>query len=139
MADREFVKRPCPIYPPYFLKALVDRTGCVHKPSAPELTQVLTIKDNAINDNKSENARPEITIGEVAWLKIAEVNHLGAFADWGLSKDLFIPFGEQQHPLKAGAHAVVKVYLDNQVDQQALRALIAGLRTPPRRSPLAKK
>ena len=43
-----------------------------------------------------------------------EVNHLGAFADWGLSKDLFIPFGEQQHPLKAGAHAVVKVYLDNQ-------------------------
>jgi len=42
------------------------------------------------------------------------VNHLGAFADWGLSKDLFIPFGEQQHPLRAGAYAVVKVYLDNQ-------------------------
>ena len=91
----------------------------MHEPSALALTQVLTIKDtaikdNAINDNDSENAPPEITIGEVAWLKIAEVNHLGAFADWGLSKDLFIPFGEQQHPLKAGAHAVVKVYLDNQ-------------------------
>ena len=42
------------------------------------------------------------------------MNHLGAFADWGLSKDLFIPFGEQQHPLRAGAYAVVKVYLDNQ-------------------------
>ena len=77
---------------------MVDCTGCVHEPSALALTQVLTIKDtaikdNAINDNYSESARPEITIGEVAWLKIAEVNHLGAFADWGLSKDLFIPFG----------------------------------------------
>ena len=42
------------------------------------------------------------------------MNHLGAFADWGLSKDLFIPFGEQRHPLTAGSFAVVKVYLDNQ-------------------------
>lgn len=67
-----------------------------------------------INDNNLENERPEIRIGEVAWLKINEVNHLGAFADWGLSKDLFIPFGEQQHPLKAGVFTVVKVYLDNQ-------------------------
>lgn len=82
--------------------------------SALTLTQVHTIKDNAINDNDLENERTEITVGEVAWLKICEVNHLGAFADWGLSKDLFIPFGEQQHPLRAGAYAVVKVYLDNQ-------------------------
>ena len=92
---------------------------CGHHPLSPPhysgaltLTQVPTINDN--NAENVANERPEITIGEVAWLKISEVNHLGAFADWGLSKDLFIPFGEQQHPLKAGGFAVVKVYLDNQ-------------------------
>ncbi len=39
---------------------------------------------------------------------------MGAFADWGLRKDLFIPFGEQRHPLRAGSFTVVKAYLDNQ-------------------------
>ena len=34
--------------------------------------------------------------------------------DWGLSKDLFIPFAEQHHPLKPGNLTIVKVYLDNQ-------------------------
>ncbi len=34
--------------------------------------------------------------------------------DWGLSKDLFIPFAEQHHPLKPGNFTIVKVYLDNQ-------------------------
>ena len=60
------------------------------------------------------NTPTEIAIGHVAWLKVVEVNHLGAFVDWGLSKDLFIPFAEQHHPLKPGNHTIVKVYLDNQ-------------------------
>ncbi len=60
------------------------------------------------------NILTEIAIGQVAWLKVVEVNHLGAFVDWGLSKDLFIPFAEQHHPLKPGNHTIVKVYLDNQ-------------------------
>lgn len=53
-------------------------------------------------------------IGKVLWLKIADVNDAGAFADWGQPKDLFIPFAEQQHPLQEGRYALVKVYLDNQ-------------------------
>jgi predicted RNA-binding protein (virulence factor B family) len=60
------------------------------------------------------NTPTEIAIGQVAWLKVVEVNHLGAFVDWGLSKDLFIPFAEQHHPLKPGNLTIVKVYLDNQ-------------------------
>lgn len=58
--------------------------------------------------------RPTAELGQVAWLKIVEVNNLGAFADWGLPKDLFIPFAEQQHPLSKGGNALVRVYLDNQ-------------------------
>lgn len=58
--------------------------------------------------------RPAAELGQVAWLEVVSVNDLGAFVDWGLSKDLFIPFAEQQHPLIMGRHALVKVYLDNQ-------------------------
>ena len=58
--------------------------------------------------------QPSIDIGHVAWLKVVDVNHLGAFVDWGRSKDLFIPFAEQHQPLTSGRHTVVKVYLDNQ-------------------------
>jgi predicted RNA-binding protein (virulence factor B family) len=56
----------------------------------------------------------QIALGDVAWLEIVEVNDLGAFAAWGLPKDLFIPFAEQHHPLRRGQHSLVKTYLDNQ-------------------------
>lgn len=58
--------------------------------------------------------RPAALVGQVAWLKISEVNNLGAFAAWGIPKDLFIPFAEQQHTLNKGSHALVRVYQDNQ-------------------------
>jgi predicted RNA-binding protein (virulence factor B family) len=60
------------------------------------------------------NRAPLATVGEVGWMKIVTVNQYGAFADWGLAKDLFIPFGEQQHELRSGNHALVRVYVDNQ-------------------------
>ena len=56
----------------------------------------------------------QYAIGQVVWLKVIEVNALGAFADWGQAKDLFIPFAEQQHPLTQGTHTLVKIYEDNQ-------------------------
>lgn len=56
----------------------------------------------------------EFKIGQVAWLRVVEVNSLGAFADWGMPKDLFIPFAEQQYPLTAGRHTLVRIYEDNQ-------------------------
>ena len=58
--------------------------------------------------------RPLAEVGQVAWLKVVEVNSLGAFADWGLPKDLFIPFGEQQFDLCTGNRVLVRVYIDNQ-------------------------
>ena len=58
--------------------------------------------------------QPLAEVGLVAWLKVVDVNATGAFADWGLPKDLFIPFAEQQHPLREGQHTLVKLYLDNQ-------------------------
>lgn len=56
--------------------------------------------------------QPLAEMGQVAWLEVVDVNEMGAFADWGLPKNLFIPFAEQQYALRKGQHTLVKVYLD---------------------------
>ncbi|MCF6301034.1 MAG: S1-like domain-containing RNA-binding protein, partial [Proteobacteria bacterium] len=55
---------------------------------------------------------PKVTLGLCAHLKIIQVNNVGAFADWGLPKDLLIPFAEQSFPLKEGQHITVCLYQD---------------------------
>ena len=58
--------------------------------------------------------QPLVQMGQVALLEVVDVTDIGAFMDWGLPRDLFIPFAEQQHPLRKGRKELVKVYLDNQ-------------------------
>src|SRR5665213_1409495 len=61
---------------------------------------------------------PLATVGEFAHLKVISVNqNVGAFLDWGLSKDLLLPFREQQSPLRAGDWVVVYVMLDPKSDR----------------------
>lgn len=55
---------------------------------------------------------PSVEAGEIAALKIVSVNRVGAFADWGLTKDLLIPYGEQARELREGDQAVVYVTID---------------------------
>jgi predicted RNA-binding protein (virulence factor B family) len=57
--------------------------------------------------------RPRATVGQVANLEVADVNEMGAFLDWGLVKDLFLPFAEQKTRLEAGQQCIVYVYMDN--------------------------
>jgi predicted RNA-binding protein (virulence factor B family) len=58
---------------------------------------------------------PLVEVGKFAALKVLSVNHnVGAFLDWGLSKDLLLPFREQDRPLRLGDRVVVYVYLDPQ-------------------------
>lgn len=56
---------------------------------------------------------PKAQVGEFAYLNVVDENRHGCFLDWGLSKDLFVPFSEQRHALKKGGQALVRVYLDN--------------------------
>ncbi|ONI48208.1 RNA-binding protein [Candidatus Epulonipiscioides saccharophilum] len=56
--------------------------------------------------------RPDIILGEVGLLKVAEVTKIGAFLEWGLLKDLFLPFREQTIKVKAGNSYVVGLYID---------------------------
>lgn len=55
---------------------------------------------------------PKATVGECAFLEVKEVNQVGAFLDWGLPKDLLVPYGEQHKPMEAGRSYVVCIYLD---------------------------
>lgn len=58
--------------------------------------------------------KPQLTLNTAAPLTATDVNSVGAFFDWGVSKELFVPFRNQQHPLKTGERAVVYLYLDEQ-------------------------
>ena len=55
---------------------------------------------------------PYIKIGEIKKLKVKEVNKIGAFLDWGLPKDLLLPFKEQIYEIKPGDEILVTVYID---------------------------
>jgi predicted RNA-binding protein (virulence factor B family) len=55
---------------------------------------------------------PPITLGGIAVLPVAQVNNIGAFLDWGLAKNLFLPYREQTRPLKEGDEVLVALYID---------------------------
>lgn len=56
---------------------------------------------------------PAVLVGEFAWLKVVSVSRVGAFLDWGLRKDLLVPFREQREPMEEGRSYLVYAYLDN--------------------------
>ena len=56
--------------------------------------------------------RPYATVGEFASLKINSVNAVGAFADWGTSKELLIPHREQNVKMEEGKRYIVYIYID---------------------------
>lgn len=60
---------------------------------------------------------PHAIVGEFASLKILSVSGVGAFADWGLDKDLLIPFAEQRRRLEEGERTVVRVLLDKETNR----------------------
>src|SRR5690606_24093335 len=57
--------------------------------------------------------KPRVMVGECALLKVTDVNAAGAFLDWGLPKDLLVPYNEQHKPMEIGRSYVVTVYLDS--------------------------
>lgn len=60
---------------------------------------------------------PKAMVGDVQLLKVVDTNRVGAFLDWGLPKDLLVPYSEQQHPMKEGESYVVYVFHDHKTDR----------------------
>ncbi|MEF3076069.1 S1-like domain-containing RNA-binding protein [Methylobacter sp. Wu1] len=57
--------------------------------------------------------KPLAQVDEVAWLKVVSINYIGAFLDWGLPKNLLVPFSEQHHEMEVGKSYLVKLFLDD--------------------------
>lgn len=58
-------------------------------------------------------ARPLATVGEFKFMEVKSVNNTGAFLEWGLMKDLLVPFKEQKMPMREGRWYLVYVHLDH--------------------------
>jgi predicted RNA-binding protein (virulence factor B family) len=56
--------------------------------------------------------KPMLTVGQFAYLQVTEVNKMGAFCDWGILKELFIPFRNQAAKMKPDQSYVVHLYID---------------------------
>lgn len=56
---------------------------------------------------------PRAEVGQCAWLPVVSVSPVGAFLDWGLPKDLLVPFAEQPKRMEVGRHYLVRLFVDN--------------------------
>lgn len=90
----------------------------------PENTQVDdTIKVFLYTDSADRlvatTQTPKAQVDEFACLKVVQVNKMGAFLDWGLAKDLLVPFNQQHTKMEVGKHYIVRVYLDSRTERIA--------------------
>jgi len=67
---------------------------------------------------------PKATVDQFAFLEVKDVSKAGVFLDWGLMKDLMVPFGEQKGKMVIGKSYLVYVYLDPQTDRIVASARI---------------
>ena len=56
--------------------------------------------------------QPKLTLGGLAVLEVAEIGKIGAFLDWGLEKDLFLPYKEMTKKVQPGDEVLVTLYID---------------------------
>lgn len=71
------------------------------------------IHPDSLNRLIATTEKPFAEVGQCAYLQVVEVNEIGAFLDWGLAKNLMVPFGEQMHEMRPGKRYAVYVYVDN--------------------------
>jgi len=78
--------------------------------------EVFIYKDNE-NRLIATRLEPKIEVGQLAILQVVDVNKVGAFLDWGLEKDLFLPYDEQTVSVKKHGYYLVALYIDKASDR----------------------
>ncbi len=84
----------------------------------PENTEVGQVLDLFIYLDSQDRLvattdKPLASVGEVVYLRVNQVNRTGAFLDWGMPKDLMVPFAEQRVPMEENRSYCVYLYVDN--------------------------
>ena len=82
-------------------------------PDDVELGDHLSVFLYLDSDNRTvaTTLEPKVRVGEFAYLEAVANTDYGTFLDWGLAKDLLVPFGEQHRPMEVGTSYLVHVYL----------------------------
>ena len=75
-----------------------------------EMRDVFVYKMN--NRLEGSLKRPKLVIGEIGYLKVVDITDIGAFMEWGLDKNLFLPFKQQKGQIRVGHEYIVGIYLD---------------------------
>lgn len=73
--------------------------------------------------------QPKLEMGQAALLTVVQVNKIGAFLDWGLEKDLFLPFKQQKVRVQTGQQVLVSLYIDKSSRLCATMNVYENLRT----------
>jgi len=83
-------------------------------PVGTEVGQSLEVFVYLDNEDRpvATTLKPLALLDEFAFLKVKEINQFGAFLDWGIAKDLFVPHSEQRNPLLAGESVLIYVFKD---------------------------
>lgn len=81
-----------------------------------DLVNVFVFKDSE-DRLTATSITPFAQVGEFAFLEVRDMNSSGAFLDWGLEKDLFVPFKEQNDRMAKGRAYIVRLYIDNVTDR----------------------
>lgn len=76
-----------------------------------EIVEVFVYRDSQ-DRIISTTKKPKITLGKVAPLEIIDITQIGAFLEWGLERDLFLPFSEQSVKLEKGRKYLIGLYID---------------------------
>ena len=79
------------------------------------------------SDNRiiATTQKPHGIVGDVVLLKVVDVTRQGAFMDWGLMKDIFVPLSQQESAMQLGRMYLVMIYLDEQTGRVAATERIA--------------
>lgn len=99
------------------LNAAVDDRVLLPKKQVPEGTsigdsiEVFLYKDSKDRIIATTNS-PLLSVGDVGRLKVSQVTNVGAFLDWGLEKDILLPYKEQTKKVKENDEVIVAIYID---------------------------
>ncbi|VAW98688.1 hypothetical protein MNBD_GAMMA23-2388 [hydrothermal vent metagenome] len=90
-----------------------------YMPDDVEVDDILKVFIYADSDDTliATTQTPLARVGEAAYLRVAAVNDVGAFLDWGLAKDILVPFAEQHRKMEVGRSYIVYLYLDKYADR----------------------
>ena len=73
------------------------------------------------SDNRliATTQQPKGVVGDIVKLKVVDITHQGAFMDWGLMKDIFVPKSQQSSIMRKGGEYLVQIYIDAQTGRVA--------------------